>query len=217
VTRFTDSTIHGPAGESGVDPTVFPGTPADDESLAQLRRAVGDRLRAARAAKGLSLRALAKKSDLTSGFISQIENGRVMPSIAALIRLCAALDIEVGAILSDALPRGRVVRHADRAVYLFPEAGYHDEIVSSDSTKRLEVMRSVIEPGGSTGPEPYTHGSDVEVALVLKGRIIVDLGDERYELRPGDALTFQGTLPHTVTNPGKTEAEIVWSLTPARY
>ena len=217
MTRSTDSTIHGPDDESGVDPTDSPGAPADDEGLAQLRRAVGDRLRAARASKELSLRALAKSSDLTSGFISQIENGRVMPSIAALIRLCAALDIEVGAILSDALPRGRVVRHADRAVYLFAEAGYHDEIVSSDSTKRLEVMRSVIEPGGSTGPEPYTHGSDVEVALVLKGRIIVDLGDERYELRAGDALTFPGALPHTVTNPGRTAAEIVWSLTPARY
>jgi transcriptional regulator with XRE-family HTH domain len=189
----------------------------DDAELALLRRSVGDRLREVRTSRELSLRALAKKSDLTSGFLSQIENGRVMPSIAALIRLCAALDVEVGAILSEAMPRGRVVRRHDRAVYLFAEAGYRDEIVSSDSAKRLEVMRCIIEPGGSTGPEPYAHGSDVEVALVLRGRIVVDLGDERYELRAGDALTFPGTLPHTVTNPGKTDAEIVWALTPARY
>jgi transcriptional regulator with XRE-family HTH domain len=203
--------------ESGADRRPSEAPSPDDAGLALLRRSVGDRLRAVRTSRELSLRALAKKSDLTSGFLSQIENGRVMPSIAALIRLCAALDVEVGAILSDAMPRGRVVRRRDRAIYLFAEAGYRDEIVSSDSAKRLEVMRSVIEPGGSTGPEPYSHGSDVEVALVLKGRIVVDLGDERHELRAGDALTFPGTQPHTVTNPGKTEAEIIWSLTPARY
>jgi mannose-6-phosphate isomerase-like protein (cupin superfamily) len=140
-----------------------------------------------------------------------------MPSIAALIRLCAALEVEVGAILSPTAPRGRVVRREERPVYLFAEAGYRDEIVSSDSAKRLEVMRSILEPGGSTGPEPYSHGSDVEVAFVLKGRIIVDFGDESYDLRAGDALTFSGTLPHRVTNPGRVDAEIVWSLTPARY
>ncbi len=217
MSRSSYSTTGSAADDDGVHLEASRDRSPDDESLVQLRRSVGERLRQVRTSRGLSLRALAKTSDLTSGFISQIENGHVMPSIAALIRLCAALDVEVGAILSATAPRGRVVRRGDRAVYLFTEAGYRDEIVSSDSAKRLELMRCVIEPGGSTGPEPYSHGSDVEVALVLKGRIVVDLGDERYELRAGDALTFPGTLPHTVTNPGKTEAEIVWSLTPARY
>ena len=187
-----------------------------DGQVQALRRSVGARLRLFRSAGGLSLRALAKKCNLTSGFLSQIENGHVMPSIATLVRLCDALDVEIGEIFAAVMPRGRVVARDERAAYVWPDCGIRDEILSVDATKRLEVLHSYIEPGGSTGP-PFAHGSDVEVAFVLKGRIVVEVGDERYVLHVGDALTFPGSLSHAIHNPGKVRAEVVWALTPATF
>lgn len=188
---------------------------APDEELEGLKLAVGSRLRGLRTAQAVSLRALAKRVGLTSGFISHIENGRVMPSVAALVRICAALDADVGDVLSDSVARGRVVRKADRAVYRW-ESGVRDEVVSADATKRLELLHSRIAPGGGTG-EPFTHGSEIEVALVLKGQLQVTVGEEQYELEAGDALTFSGSTAHSISNPGPAEAEVVWALTPATF
>jgi len=165
--------------------------------------------------QGVSVRALARRIGLTSGFISHIENGRVMPSVATLVRVCAALNADVGDVLSESVARGRVVRRADRAVYRW-ESGVRDEVVSSDATKRLELLHSRFAPGAGTG-EPFTHGSEIEVALVLKGQVHVSVGDEEYRLEAGDALTFSGTLAHSVSNPGPDEAEVVWALTPATF
>jgi transcriptional regulator with XRE-family HTH domain len=187
----------------------------DVESVDDLRALVGSRLRAIRESRKMSLRTLAKNLDLTPGFVSQIENGRVMPSIANLVRFCAALGIEVGDVFSGTAPNGRVVREAERKTYVW-ETGIRDEVLSVDSTKRLELLHSTFAPGGTTG-EPFTHGSEIEVALVLRGRIRVTVGDAHYELQPGDALTFSGTLPHSIANIGADEAEVIWALTPATF
>jgi len=56
---------------------------------------VGDNLRQLRTAKGLTLDRLAGMSELTRGYISLVERGLKAPSIAALMRMAAALDVNV--------------------------------------------------------------------------------------------------------------------------
>jgi transcriptional regulator with XRE-family HTH domain len=187
----------------------------DGEELNRLRTSIGLRLKELRSARGMSVRTLAKKVELTSGFISQVENGRQMPSIATLVRLCAALDIDVGDMFAESAARGRIVRPADRKVYSW-ETGVHDEVVSADSTKTLEVLHSTFPPGATTG-EPFTHGSEIEVAYVTEGTLLVCVGESCYELQSGDALTFSGTLPHSVSNPADCQARVIWALTPATF
>jgi transcriptional regulator with XRE-family HTH domain len=211
--------------EAAAQPRVVDRGPAhvDPESdalgeageLDRLRISIGLRLRELRSAQGMSVRTLARKVGLTSGFISQIENGRQMPSIATLVRLCAALDIEVGDMFDESAAHGRVVRPADRTVYSW-ERGVRDEVVSADSTKTLEMLCSTFAPGGTTG-EPFTHGSEIEVAFVIEGILRVSVGDNLYELQTGDALTFSGGLPHSVSNPGTEQARVIWALTPGTF
>jgi transcriptional regulator with XRE-family HTH domain len=190
-------------------------SPGDGEELDRLKTSIGLRLKELRTARGMSVRTLAKKVELTSGFISQVENGRQMPSIATLVRLCAALDIDVGDMFAESAARGRVVRPADRKVYEW-ETGVHDEVVSADSTKTLEMLHSSFAPGATTG-EPFTHGSEIEVAYVTEGTLLICVGESCYELHSGDALTFSGTLPHSVSNKTDCQASVIWALTPATF
>jgi transcriptional regulator with XRE-family HTH domain len=189
----------------------------DDVDVEVVRVALGRRLRALRTEQGKSVRALAESAGVTGGFLSQVENGHVMPSVATLIRLATALGTRVGDIFDHTGPTSRVVRAGERPTYPFSEHGIRDEVLSADPTGELEVLLSTIDPGSGTGQGTYTHGTRVEVVHVLAGEIEVLLGEEPVRLGPGDSLTFAGEMPHGVTNVGAAEAEVVWIATPARY
>ncbi len=67
----------------------------------------------------------------------------------------------------------------------------------------LEVIHSVIEPGGNGGEELYALACDAECAFVLSGTVEVVLEHGSETLGPGDAMTFPGSSPHTWRNPGE--------------
>ena len=140
-----------------------------------------------------------------------------MPSIASLVRICAVLQVHVGDVFDASGSKARLVRSSERTVYSYPESGIRDEVLTADPTYRIEVVHSHFDPGGSTGGQPYSHGSQVEAAIVLKGRIVVRLEDEEHTLQAGDALTFPGTLLHDVRNPYSRPAEVIWIYSPATY
>jgi transcriptional regulator with XRE-family HTH domain len=190
---------------------------SDDVDVEVVRLALGRRLRTLRTEQGTSVRALAEAAGVTGGFLSQVENGHVMPSVATLIRLATALGTRVGDIFDHAEPVSRVVRAGDRPIYPFSDHGIRDEVLSADPTGELEVLLSTIAPGSGTGTGTYTHGTRVEVVHVLTGEIEVLLGEEVVRLAPGDSLTFTGETPHGVANTGAGDAEVVWIATPARY
>lgn len=184
--------------------------------MSELRTAFGERVREVRTERRWTVRELAGKVGVTSGFISQIENGQVMPSVANLVTLAKALEVQVGELF-DAMPdpNHHVLRRSERRSYAL-NPGLVDEILSNDPTEQLEVLIRYQEPGASSG-EPYTHGSHVEFALVLRGTIEMVLDGETLRLRAGDAITCGGELPGTTVNVGKSTAQILWAITPATY
>ena len=96
---------------------------------------VGRRIRELRLERGLGVRSLAAASGITSGFLSQIESGRVMPSIATLVRICAVLQVHVGDVFDASGPKARLVRAKERTVYSYPDSGIRDEVLTAHSTQ----------------------------------------------------------------------------------
>jgi len=183
-----------------------------DEELA-----LGERLRSARRARGMTLRALAERAGVTESFLSQVERDVSSPSIASLQRICRALGLSI-AQLFDGTPRGgRVVRRGERRRVTYPGLGAVDEFLTSDVRGRLQVILSTIEPGGGTGAEPYAHESDEECVVVLEGTLDLWVGDERFVLREGDAITYPSRVPHRNTNRGDHPARVLFCLTPPSF
>ena len=175
---------------------------------------VGARLRAARQAAGLTLAAVAARSGLTKGFVSRLERDEVSPSVASLVTVCAALGIPVGQLF-DA-PATSLVRLADAPPINFGGSGVREVLLTAGTQRQLQVIRSVVEPGGGGGDELYSLACEVEFVHVLRGRLLLTLPGEQVELRPGDAFTMPGATPHTWLNPSATEScEVLWALAPA--
>jgi transcriptional regulator with XRE-family HTH domain len=178
---------------------------------------LGRKVRSLREARGLSLKALAGEAGVSESFVSQVERGVANPSVASLRRLSAALGASVGSLFEGPITSGRVVRSHERARLVHPARGWEDFLITPREAQRLQVILSIIEPNEGSGDEPYSHDSDEECVVVLKGQLEFRVGDDDYLLDEGDSLIFESRIPHWNRNPGPSKAEVLWITTPPSY
>lgn len=175
--------------------------------------AIGSRIRAARHAQRLTIEQVAEFTGLTKGFLSRVERDLTSPSVASLVTLCQVLSVEVGSLFSA--PETHVVRLHSAPRISMGGVGIVEQLVTARSERRLQVIRSVIEPHGAGESELYAVDCEVEVLHVVSGRFVLILASERHELEAGDTLTFPGREPHSWINPGDESAVVIWTLVPA--
>jgi transcriptional regulator with XRE-family HTH domain len=178
---------------------------------------IGSSLRAVRRRRGMTLRQVADAAGVTESFLSQVERDIASPSIATLRRIAVALGTSIGVILDEAGPHGRLVRAGDRRVVTYPGLDARDEFLTDGPDARLQVIQSVVEPGGGTGPEAYSHESDEECLIVLEGCLDLWVGAEHHRLETGDAIRYSSRVPHRNQNPGPGTARILFVITPPSF
>jgi transcriptional regulator with XRE-family HTH domain len=187
---------------------------------------IGGEIRALRKAKGLTLRALAGASGRTAGYLSQIENGVVTPSIETMTRLAEALGVELSWFFpNDAGPNERerniVVRAESRRrlshMYSFDttKLGYQDFLLSADLGLELFMGLSRFEPGERTlGAQAATRGHIC--GYVLSGRAKLVLDDEEFLIATGDSFSFDMMREHEIINAHSDTTEVIWAISPVR-
>jgi transcriptional regulator with XRE-family HTH domain len=186
--------------------------PSERAGEAQL----GERLRALRQERGLSIAQVAATTGLTKGFLSQLERNLTSVSLAALARICSALGVRFGDVL-DEPPMGAVI-HRESAIR-WTEVGNHEDLVlSPPEEQRLNLIESRIPPGVSAGEGVYTFPADVELVYVLTGALELNVGSQVVTLAAGETFTYSPRDPHSWRNPSKTEETVVlWFAVPNPY
>jgi transcriptional regulator with XRE-family HTH domain len=175
---------------------------------------IGARLRAARLSRGMTLGAVASAAGISQGFVSKLERDQVSPSVASLVAICQAVGLKVGELFEP--PPSQIVRAGHGAPINFGGHGAEEFLLTPGDQGSLEVIHSLIEPGGTAGDDLYSLDSEIEFVFVLHGHLLVVLGDDKHELTPGDSMTFRGRDPHTWRNASSTEGcEVLWVLVPA--
>ena len=174
---------------------------------------IGAKLRAARKKRSLTLDQVAQAAGLTKGFVSRLERDDVSPSVASLVAVCDILGLRVGDLFDP--PLTSVLRAGEGRLINFGGHGTVERLVTPGTQTSLEVIHSVIEPGGGGGDELYALACEAECAYVLTGTVQVVLESGSELLSVGDAMTFPGSAPHTWKNPGAETCEVLWILAPA--
>jgi mannose-6-phosphate isomerase-like protein (cupin superfamily) len=165
----------------------------------------------------LTLKAVAEMAGVTESFLSQVERDIASPSIATLRRIAAALGTGIGDLLDSPAANAHVVRRAERRVVGYPGLGARDEFLTDGAGARLQVIESLVEAGGGTGPEAYAHESDEECVVVLEGRLDLWVGEEEYRLETGDSIRYPSRVAHRNRNPGPGRARVLFILTPPSF
>lgn len=163
-----------------------------------LARLVGERLRAARRARGLSLSMLAEAAGVGKGSLSEIENGTRNPTLGTLYSLAGALGVPLATLLAGQ-PGARVASPGIEARLLD---------VSHDDGYTVEVYRLRLEPGSTHHSVP--HGPGVtEHLLVTAGRARVGRDGAETEIGPGEAAEWVSDVPHSYAALSGTAVESV--------
>lgn len=172
--------------------------------------AIGPRIRTARQARHLTIEQVAEATGLTKGFLSRVERDLTSPSVASLLTLCQVLSISIGDLFNA--PETQLTRWNDAPRISLGGRGINERLVTARTERRVQVVRSVIAPGGAGETDLYSVDCDVEVLHVVRGRFVLIFGTGTMELEEGDTVTFPGREPHSWSNPTDQEAVVIWTL-----
>ena len=166
---------------------------------------------------GLTLRALASRAGVSASLMSQIETGKVDPSLNTMRRIAMALGVPLFHLVLEELPRpANLTRPGERRKVVFPKAGLEYEIINSDLNRKIGVMIGVLEAGGATSEEPLAH-PDEECLVILKGSLKVQIANQITPLLKGDSLYFDSSVPHRLFNDGGLPCKFMLIITPPKF
>ncbi len=178
--------------------------------------AVGQRIRELRRSRKLSLETVADRTDLSIGFLSQIERGLSSPSLRVLATLADVLGVGIAGLFgakekADTARDAIVTREKARAKLNLWRTGISKQLLSpAGSDGRLNLFLVHMEPGGSTGDELYTHDGE-EAGLVIEGEMKLTVDAESWTLKHGDSFRFASRRPHRFSNPSReSKAVVLW-------
>jgi len=148
------------------------------------------------------LRALAKEVKVSASFLSQVENGKVAPSLSTLAGLANALESRIGILLGEytKLPYvNPVVPKKKRMVMKNMGHGVKIELLTPQNNRN--VMQGAIlafnsrsSTGSSTGH--YAQHMGQETGLVLEGSVALVYGNKERRLEAGDSFYINSNVPH---------------------
>ncbi len=174
--------------------------------------AVGQRLRALRQARNLSLKAVAAATGLSIGYLSQVERGLSSPSLRVLTGVADLLGVGLGALFDGpgaGGAEGFVTRAGERAALTLWRAGITKQLLTQgDGALSLFLMQ--LAPLAGTGDEPLVHDGE-EAGLVLEGALVLTVEGTTAELQAGDSFRFASRRPHRYRNPHPDRpAAVLW-------
>ena len=177
---------------------------------------IGQKVKAARSARNLTLQELAKVTGVTRSMLSQIENNRALPSLMTLQYVSKALDVPMGSFFeSEETPGSPVLKKKDRKRLRTKNGVTFYSLTPKLSKHRMEVLYAVYGPNGTSGPL-FSHQGE-ECGIALKGKFEVIWNGREYTMEEGDAVYLDSTKPHRISNIADKESIAVWINTPPSW
>jgi transcriptional regulator with XRE-family HTH domain len=175
--------------------TVLSGQTPSDGAATDL----GAQVRALRRERGLTLKALGQRAGLSHPFLSQVERGLAWPSVGSVQRIAHALEVPVAQLWSP--PRRpdavQIVRRGEGRT-VEAHGGLLRELAA-------EPGAPVVREWTAGNPRWPAHAQEQVGELLIyvaRGAVEVDLDGTVHALDEGDALRFDGTIPHRLRRRG---------------
>jgi transcriptional regulator with XRE-family HTH domain len=183
---------------------------------------IGAKLRQLRLKKKIGLVDLGKHTGLSASMLSQLENGKMIPTLPTLARIAMVFDVGVDHFFEDrrkqslfsVVRAGERLRFPDRADA--PKPSYYFECLAfSSQEKSLQAYQADIEPREAQEVQDHRH-EGAEFLHVLAGTVVIRYVDEEHELKAGDSVYFDGSQPHAYRALGGEKARALVVTTPPR-
>jgi transcriptional regulator with XRE-family HTH domain len=182
----------------------------------QVSMNIGQRIKALRVAQQLTQEELASRTDLTKGFISQLENDSTSPSIATLTQILDVLGISLSNFFREF--KGEQVVFGRAARVLAPESNEKvrfELLVPKAINRSIDPALVTLEPGARTIADKMHEGE--EFGYVITGEIVLVLDGAEHRVKAGESFSFIPSVPHWIENRSEREAKVVWITNPPTH
>lgn len=175
---------------------------------------IGKKIKQYRLQLELTQEELAQRTELTKGYISQLENDLCSPSIATLEDILNVLGVSLPDFFAQPKKEQVVYTPAD---YFVSASGSGEStwLIPNSQIKRMEPIILTLEVGGESVERTPFEGE--EFGYVLSGSVALQVGDERYALNAGESFSLNGTRQHKIINTNKSESKVLWVTTPSNF
>ena len=165
--------------------------------------ALARNMRRLRGERGLTLEELAKRAGISRSMLIQIEQQRVNPTLAILVRLAQALDVGLAELVElGSQRRVRVISRDDVAeLWTSPGGGSGRLLVGSDQLDHIEFWDWRLEPGDVHRPKRTSAGT-AEIIHVLDGDLMLEVDGESHAAAAGESVVFSADADHSYGNNG---------------
>lgn len=187
------------------------GRPMD---TADINNYIGERIKNLRNLNGLTQQELADRTELTKGFISQLERGQVSASVVTLFDLIECLGSTPAEFFRQ-----------EREQVVFSEKEYFEKIdddgnsiqwiIPSAQKYQMEPLLVLLQPH-SRLEEDKPHTGE-EFGFLISGRLDLHLGEKVYHVKAGESFYYKADQSHYLSNPGNRPARLIWISSPPEF
>lgn len=175
---------------------------------------IGKRIKEIRKGGGKTISEIAGRAEVTGGLISRIENGRTIPSLPVLLKIISSLEVEVtdffngmpqvnGAnFIVSRKEENTIIEKEDEAV------GFSYTYVFGKQFSSLGFESVLLEVAPGSKRDKVTTDA-YEFKYILSGECYYEIGEEEVLLKEGDAIFFDGRIPHVPINRGNVPSKML--------
>lgn len=175
---------------------------------------IGKKIKDLRVKNGLTQEELADRSELSKGFISQVERNLTSPSISTLMDILQCLGTDLKAFFSESEDTQIVFKNSDYFEKVDTELNNKIEWIIPNAQKNsMEPIMITLGEGGSTYPDMPHEGE--EFGYVLSGNIEIHIGNRVVKAKKNESFYFVPQYQHYITS--KQGAKFLWVSTPPSF
>ena len=175
---------------------------------------IGHKIKQLRIQNGLTLEELASRSELTKGFLSQLERNLTSPSIQTLADIVEALGSSMSDFFKEDTKEKIVFQKKD--FFVDERENYTVHWIVPNTQKNAMEPILVELPQGGESFEVTPHNGE-EFGYVIEGCIQLVCGDETFVVHKGETFYLNGRNFHYIKNEKKTLTKVIWISTPPLF
>lgn len=165
--------------------------------------AIGERVKRLREEKGLTLDELSNLTGFEVEFLKRIENNEVKPQLGTIMRLSKALDSAFGRLVSGVGNKLYSITRKDEQKIISrstskkgqQKAYTYKSLAPEVKGRHMEAL--IVQLETLSEPEPSCHDGE-EFIYVLDGTVSLRIGEDTFDLEPGDSAYYLSTTPHII-------------------
>ena len=164
---------------------------------------IGQRIRKIRKEKELSLAEISNMTGFDQAFLSGIEKNEIQPQLGTVIKLSKALDSAFGRLISGvgeklySITRKDERRTVSRSTSKRSKKQLYTYKSLAPDVKGRHMEALIVQLEEDPEKEISIHEGE-EFIFVLNGEVVLEIGDDKYELQPGDSAYYLSTTAHHI-------------------